>query len=65
MASRWKWVSTADVARELGLDGEAVRQVVRRAADKGWLEVDDEDGLRFRLSKDLMKRLAELGLPLS
>ena len=62
MASAWKWVATADIARELGLDDNALREVVRRAADKGWLEVDDEAS-RFRLSNDVVKRLGVLGEP--
>jgi DNA-binding transcriptional regulator PaaX len=56
-------VATADIARELGLDGNALREVVRRAADKGWLEIGDDEGSRFRLSEDLVKRLGILGEP--
>jgi hypothetical protein len=60
-----KWVSTTDIARELGLDDGAVKDIVYRAANKGWLEIDGEEGSRFRLSKDLAERLDELGLPLA
>jgi hypothetical protein len=56
-------VATADVARELGLDGNALREVVRRAADKGWLEIADDEGSRFRLNADLVERLDILGEP--
>jgi hypothetical protein len=56
-------VATADIAHELGLDGNALREVVRRAAGQGLLEIDDDEGSRFRLSDDLVKRLDILGEP--
>jgi hypothetical protein len=65
VTSRWKWVSIPEVARELDLGGQAAKADVCRAADKGWLETEDERSSCFRLSIDLMKRLDEVGLPLA
>jgi hypothetical protein len=57
----WKWVATRDIAGALGVDDEVAEEAVRRAADKGWLELADEDASRFRLHGELWQQLGWAG----
>jgi hypothetical protein len=61
VTSSWKWVTTRDIAGALGVDDEVAEEAVRRAADKGWLELAGEDASRFRLNGELWQQLGWAG----